>query len=106
MGFFHLHGDVLAWATIVSCSLAMLLFGYDQGVMRYERRFELRICLLTTRPSGLITSDNFKIEIFKTSTPSTSLSGLVVAIYEIGAFVGSISVMTFGMMTKISVDVG
>ena len=57
----------------------MLLFGYDQGVM-----------------SGLIGSESFKAEIFGTQSPSSSISGVVVAIYEIGAFVGAISVMLFG----------
>ncbi|RFU25014.1 hypothetical protein B7463_g11324, partial [Scytalidium lignicola] len=74
MGLIRLRGDSLAWTTIASCSAAMLLFGYDQGVM-----------------SGLITSDSFKQEIFGTLNPSTSISGLVVAIYEIGAFVGAVS---------------
>ncbi|KAH8692362.1 general substrate transporter [Talaromyces proteolyticus] len=59
----------------------MLLFGYDQGVM-----------------SGLITSTNFKQEIFHDMSPSASLSGLVVGIYEIGAFLGAISVMVYGQM--------
>ena len=36
------------------------------------------------------------MEIFKTLTPKASISGLVVAIYEIGAFVGSIGVMIYG----------
>lgn len=47
--------------------------------------------------SGLITADNFKMQIFKTLSPSSSISGLVVAIYEIGAFVGSIATMFYGM---------
>jgi hypothetical protein len=38
MGLVHLRGNPLAWTTIASCSLAMLLFGYDQGVMRWELR--------------------------------------------------------------------
>ncbi|KAF2788472.1 putative MFS sugar transporter [Melanomma pulvis-pyrius CBS 109.77] len=79
MPLFNLTGDALSWATIASASLGMILYGYDQGVM-----------------SGLITADNFKMEIFKTVTPKASLSGLVVAIYEIGAFVGSIAVMIYG----------
>lgn len=82
MGLINLQGNALAWTTIMSCSFAMLLFGYDQGVM-----------------SGLITAANFKMRIFGTLTPSSSLSGLVVAIYEIGAFVGSISSMFYGRMT-------
>ena len=64
----------------------------------------MRIRLLIAYPSGLIASDNFKMEIFKTANPSSSLSGLVVAIYEIGAFVGSISVMFFGMTPTILLD--
>ncbi|RFU35503.1 hypothetical protein B7463_g792, partial [Scytalidium lignicola] len=79
MPLINLTGDSLAWATIASASLAMILYGYDQGVM-----------------SGLITADSFKREIFGTLTPKSSISGLVVAIYEIGAFVGSIMVMIYG----------
>lgn len=36
------------------------------------------------------------MEIFGTLNPKASISGLVVAIYEIGAFVGSIAVMIYG----------
>ncbi len=57
-------------------------------------------CIVTvlteTSTSGLITADRFKMTIFGTLTPSSSISGLVVAIYEIGAFVGSIAVMVYG----------
>lgn len=57
----------------------MVLFGYDQGVM-----------------SGLITAPGFKQEIFGTQTPASGISGCVVAIYEIGAFVGALGVIGFG----------
>jgi MFS family permease len=40
------------------------------------------------------------MEIFGTVTPKASISGLVVAIYEIGAFVGSIAVMIYGMFSS------
>lgn len=46
--------------------------------------------------SGLVTSPNFKQRIFGSQTPSSGISGCVVAIYEIGAFVGALSVMIFG----------
>ena len=46
--------------------------------------------------SGLISSENFQLSIFGTTKPSSTTSGVVVAIYEIGAFVGSASVMAFG----------
>lgn len=82
MAGFYLRGNALAWTTVVSCSLAMLLFGYDQGVM-----------------SGLVASPSFKARIFGTQTPSSSISGCVVAIYEIGAFLGALSVMGFGIFT-------
>lgn len=52
--------------------------------------------LLTSESSGLISADNFKMRIFGTLNPSASISGLVVAIYEIGAFVGSIGCMFYG----------
>ena len=79
MAEFILRGGALAWTTVASCGLAMLLFGYDQGVL-----------------SGLIASNNFKLQIFGTLSPSPSTSSLVVAIYEIGAFVGAVSVTIFG----------
>ena len=68
---------------------------------RYEvRRMTFHYKTVTNGSSGLISSDNFKLQIFGTLTPSSSISGVVVAIYEIGAFVGAMAVMTFGQSTS------
>lgn len=40
------------------------------------------------------------MQIFGTTTPSPSISGVVVAIYEIGAFVGAVSVLAFGILPR------
>jgi MFS family permease len=58
----------------------MILFGFDQGVM-----------------GGLITAPGFKQEIFGTQNPASGISGCVVAIYDVGAFIGALTVLGFGM---------
>ena len=97
MFLFRLRGAPLSWATVASCSFAMLLFGYDQGVMRCALPFLKHCGDSSDGTSGLISSRTFDMQIFGTTTPSPSISGVVVAIYEIGAFVGAVSVMAFGM---------
>ncbi|KAJ5128951.1 hypothetical protein N7448_002661 [Penicillium atrosanguineum] len=73
-----LTGRPLAWAITATAGSGFLLFGYDQGVM-----------------SGLLTGDAFvarfpEIDTTKSGHGSSSLQGTVVAIYEIGCFLGAI----------------
>ncbi|KAJ5094320.1 hypothetical protein N7456_010181 [Penicillium angulare] len=73
-----LTGWQLQWAITATAGSGFLLFGYDQGVM-----------------SGLLTGDAFtatfpEIDTTSKGHGSSSLQGTVVAIYEIGCFLGAI----------------
>ncbi|KAJ5437888.1 uncharacterized protein N7458_008886 [Penicillium daleae] len=77
-------GRQLAWAITTTAGSGFLLFGYDQGVM-----------------SGLLTGDAFtarfpEIDTTTTGHGSSSLQGTVVAIYEIGCFLGAIMSLFVG----------
>ncbi|KAG9254502.1 general substrate transporter [Emericellopsis atlantica] len=79
-----LTGRALNWAITATSGSGFLLFGYDQGVM-----------------SGLLTGYAFvktfpEIDTTDTGTGSPTLQGLVVAIYEIGCFLGAIFCFLFG----------
>ncbi|KAJ5376623.1 hypothetical protein N7509_013509 [Penicillium cosmopolitanum] len=81
-----LTGRELAWAITATAGSGFLLFGYDQGVM-----------------SGLLTGDAFvarfpEINTTKTGHGSSALQGTVVAIYEIGCFLGAIISLFVGEM--------
>ncbi|KAF2158390.1 hypothetical protein M409DRAFT_38271 [Zasmidium cellare ATCC 36951] len=89
---FAVRGEGLAWMTVVSCGWAILLYGYDQGVM-----------------SGLISLPQFNEEMLGSPNSSAGIKGLVVAIYGIGAFVGAISAMLYAgrkFGRRITVTVG
>jgi hypothetical protein len=47
MPLINLSGDSLAWATIASASMAMILYGYDQGVMSYAQKIFFLMIYLT-----------------------------------------------------------
>ncbi|KAI9931196.1 hypothetical protein MW887_010857 [Aspergillus wentii] len=77
-------GKALTLAITATAGSGFLLFGYDQGVM-----------------SGLLTGDAFvrtfpEIDTTATGHGSSSLQGTVVAIYEIGCFVGALLSLAFG----------
>lgn len=77
-------GTPLNWAITATAGSGFLLFGYDQGVM-----------------SGLLTGNAFtkrfpEIDTTGNGTGSSSLQGTVVAIYEIGCFLGAIICMLVG----------
>ncbi|KAJ5650871.1 uncharacterized protein N7484_004594 [Penicillium longicatenatum] len=79
-----LTGRALHWAITATAGSGFLLFGYDQGVM-----------------SGLLSGDAFttrfpEIDTTSTGHGSSSLQGTVVAIYEIGCFVGAIISLILG----------
>ncbi|KAL5351307.1 hypothetical protein ACLOAV_003161 [Pseudogymnoascus australis] len=79
-----LTGAALDWAITLAAGTGFLLFGYDQGVM-----------------SGLLTGSAFIAQFPAIDTThggggSSSLQGLVVAIYEIGCFIGAIIAFAFG----------
>lgn len=63
---------------MAACGAGFLLFGYDQGLL-----------------SGLLTSPPFEQQFPKMSTDA-QLQGLVVAIYEIGCFLGAIITFIVG----------
>jgi MFS family permease len=80
----YLVGRPLSWAITATAGSGFLLFGYDQGVM-----------------SGLLTGTAFtqtfpEIDTTKGAGGSSSLQGTVVAIYEIGCFVGAMFCFLFG----------
>lgn len=68
-------GLKLKIAIVVSCQCAFVLFGYDQGVF-----------------SGIVTNSNWK-ETF--GHPGSSLEGIIVSIYNLGAFSGTILAFAF-----------
>lgn len=77
-------GKHLNWAITATAGSGFLLFGYDQGVM-----------------SGLLTGIAFtrtfpEIDTTNGGDGSSSLQGLVVAIYEIGCFFGAIFCLLMG----------
>ncbi|KAJ6074398.1 uncharacterized protein N7446_002175 [Penicillium canescens] len=79
-----LAGRLLTYAITATAGSGFLLFGYDQGVM-----------------SSLLTGDAFvaifpEIDTTKSGHGSSSLQGTVVAIYEIGCFLGAILSLFFG----------
>jgi MFS family permease len=65
-------------AIMAACGAAFLLFGYDQGVI-----------------SGLLTGETFERQFPKMSV-DPQLQGLVVAIYEIGCFLGALLTFVMG----------
>ncbi|MCJ1302408.1 hypothetical protein MMC08_005211 [Hypocenomyce scalaris] len=70
------YGQTLVWMITLCCSSGFLLFGYDQGVM-----------------AGIIGADNeFGMNF---GHPDAGLQGTILAVYEIGACVGSM--ITFGV---------
>ncbi|PLB54776.1 sugar transporter, partial [Aspergillus steynii IBT 23096] len=77
-------GKPLTYAITATAGSGFLLFGYDQGVM-----------------SGLLTGDAFvktfpEIDTTEGGNGSSSLQGTVVAIYEIGCFVGALIALFAG----------
>ena len=69
-------GRKLRYAITFACQLAFILFGYDQGVF-----------------SGIVTNQNW-LETF--GNPNTALEGIIVSIYNLGAFSGTIINFCFG----------
>lgn len=61
-------GRSLRWAITITCQIAFIFFGYDQGVF-----------------SGIVTNTNWQ-DTF--GNPSPSLEGSIVSIYNVGAFFG------------------
>ncbi|KZT59577.1 general substrate transporter [Calocera cornea HHB12733] len=73
-----IRGTPLLIAYLSACGLAFLLFGYDQGVM-----------------GGLVNSPYF-LEVFPSLASNPTLLGTTVAIYEVGALIGSLACWIFG----------
>ncbi|BGP32940.1 hypothetical protein JCM10296v2_004726 [Rhodotorula toruloides] len=73
-----LQGRPLLATLTVCCAIGFLLFGYDQGVM-----------------GGLIGGADF-LETFPALANNSTLLGATVAIYEIGALIGSIFASVYG----------
>ena len=76
--YLGLSGDSLVAAVTICSSAGFLLFGYDQGVM-----------------SGVVGYPNnyFAIDF---NNPDATMTGLIVAIYEIGCFLGALCVFLIG----------
>ncbi|KAL2787053.1 general substrate transporter [Aspergillus keveii] len=72
----HLTGLALKRTIFANCCFAFVLFGYDQGVL-----------------AGLVSTPQF-LESF--NHPSSDLLGTIVAIYDIGCFIGSLSMLFYG----------
>ncbi|BGP45440.1 hypothetical protein JCM10450v2_001258 [Rhodotorula kratochvilovae] len=75
--FRNVVGNSLVWMAALTAGSGFLLFGYDQGVM-----------------GGLITLDDF-LETFP-DCRDPDISGITVAIYEIGCLIGAICCILFG----------
>ncbi|KAF2719089.1 general substrate transporter [Polychaeton citri CBS 116435] len=69
-------GLSLQVAIIVSCQMAFILFGYDQGVF-----------------SGIVGNEDWLATF---GHPSSALEGIIVSIYNLGAFSGCILTFLFG----------
>jgi MFS family permease len=67
---FYGKGKSLRWAITLSCWMAFILFGYDQGVF-----------------GGIVGNADF-LETF--GHPSSGLEGIIVSSYNLGAFTGCI----------------
>lgn len=63
-------GRKLQWAITLACSMAFILFGYDQGVF-----------------GGIVTNANW-MDTF--DHPDSGLEGIIVSIYNLGAFSGCV----------------
>ncbi|KAF2488091.1 putative MFS sugar transporter [Neohortaea acidophila] len=69
-------GLKLQIAITLTCQIAFIFFGYDQGVF-----------------SGIVTNTNWK-QTF--SNPTSSIEGIIVSIYNLGAFAGCILTFVWG----------
>lgn len=69
-------GKRLQWAITIACQIAFIFFGYDQGVF-----------------SGIVGNANW-LETF--GNPSSGLEGIIVSIYNLGAFSGCILTFIYG----------
>ncbi|KAE9377523.1 sugar transporter-like protein [Stipitochalara longipes BDJ] len=83
-----LEGRLLFTAVTSLTCLGFLLIGYDNGLM-----------------GGLVNSTAFKTTF---NSPSPTITGLIVAIYEVGCFLGSVCVSLFGeqLGRKKSIGIG
>ncbi|EJF56774.1 general substrate transporter [Dichomitus squalens LYAD-421 SS1] len=77
MRIMSIRGKYLVWAITACCCQAFLLLGYDQGVM-----------------SGIIGAENQFGEDFGRPDPTTQ--GTIVAIYDIGCAIGSLTTFFWG----------
>lgn len=85
--FLGLRGIRLNWAIGFAASAGFLLFGYDQGVLGS----------LYTLPSWLAQFPEINTGPDSSPTSNASvLTGLVTGVYELGCFVGAISMLYFG----------
>lgn len=66
----------LQWAVTIACQIAFIFFGYDQGVF-----------------SGIVGNSDW-LKTF--GNPSSGLEGIIVSIYNLGAFSGCILTFIFG----------
>lgn len=69
-------GKTLQAAITIACQLAFVLFGYDQGVF-----------------SGIVGNEDWRNTFGK---PSSGLEGIIVSIYNLGAFSGCILTFIWG----------
>lgn len=69
-------GRRLQASIFVTCACAFVLFGYDQGVF-----------------SGIVNNPDW-LQVF--GNPSSGLEGIIVAIYNLGAFAGCILTFIIG----------
>jgi MFS family permease len=76
MGFRTLRGNSLGLAITGASAAAFLLFGYDNGVF-----------------AGIINADSFKSQF---GYPSSTMTGTIVAVYNLGCFLGCIVSSQFG----------
>lgn len=69
-------GRKLRWAITFTCQIAFIFFGYDQGVF-----------------SGIVTNKDW-LKTF--DNPSSAVEGIIVSIYNLGAFSGCILTFVWG----------
>lgn len=89
-------GFKLQVAITLTCQIAFIFFGYDQGVFSGivrivpEHKDSIQVSMLT-RPQ--VTNDNWKATF---GHPNSALEGIIVSIYNLGAFSGCVLTFLFG----------
>lgn len=81
MSIFQLRGNALITMILITSGLDFALFGYDQGVF-----------------GGILAGERFQETL---GHPSSTMVGLVTAIYDIGCAIGAVSAFFYGEVSVV-----